>query len=1019
MIVRVPVLLWLSVLLFSGAQGQLQSKYPFDFKLYSTQQGLSHNYTYRCRQDGYGFLWITTLKGLNRFDGNRFVQYLHVPGDSSSLAENDLPALAIDAENRIWTGGKLGINMLDQTTRKVTRLVGQDWPADVTDIMYDSAGACMWVAHRGGITSIRAVGRPVVQQSVSIALDQPPTSIRHLPNGWVLLHVTRRASWAYHPQRRQLRRLEQYQWLTNTLVTSKNQVWLCGWGTGIHQLADTGLQAALSFYPQLDNHGIVCSDVAEAPALTGDTVLWLLGTNTGKMLYHRASQRIIHRFEYKPEWQLGTGVELHNSCYYAPNGTLWVCSWLGLEKIANYSNQFQKGELPALHTVQYNMLSGIQPHASRSGMLWVGIHGSGIALMDGSTGLIEKSWFRVSPLRNEDVYYGKRWIQSLYRDRNGVIWGGSYDGFVRIAGSDVSFVRLSDRNNKSLFGEYSLLDSTGWLWMSCWRGLVGYHPASGQKRVTEVVPLANHKREFPVLEGLATDTQGFKYVGGQFGLLRFKNGLEDSVRLHYLPGGRVERIIGLAVVRQHLVIGSESGLWLYHLGTGQARQVSAAWRPVHAHGMKADWLGNVWIYSAEGLVKYTPASGELSVFTTVDGIYAINSDWATLFHHNGEMYLGHRMAFSRWRPNGVGANSSVPLPMITNVAVNGEVLPLPPFQQQQWVARPLQQRWEFQFTAFEYQQADKLRFAWRLLGFDSSWQYSNNRELVFTNLKAGKYVLEVMAYNSSGLSAKRPARFTFEIPPPWWARPWARVLQVLLLLAAAWGVVKWRERRIVRRAAAENLQTRQLAEMQMATLRSQMNPHFIFNSLNSIQKFIWENKQDDASEYLSKFARLIRQILELSGRELISLRQELDLLKLYVELEHRRCNASFDYQIELADGIDADQLQLPPMLLQPFVENAIWHGLSPLKSRPGLLVIKAALTAQAVLQISIADNGIGRAEAARLKAASSLQRQSVGMQLTERRMQLLSTAMQRTIRYQIDDYFPNETESGTVVSIWL
>ncbi|MCU0335390.1 MAG: hypothetical protein MUF62_10155, partial [Chitinophagaceae bacterium] len=189
-----PVCVLLSA--FDGA-GQVLSKYPFQFRLYTTQQGLSHNYTYKCLQDGYGFLWISTLKGLNRFDGHRFVQYLHVPSDTASLAENDLPALAIDADNRIWTGGKLGINILDQTTRKVTRLVGQHWPADVRSLVYDSTRACMWVAHRGGITSIGATGQPQVQHSVPIALDQPPTSIRPLPNGWVLLHVTRRASWAY------------------------------------------------------------------------------------------------------------------------------------------------------------------------------------------------------------------------------------------------------------------------------------------------------------------------------------------------------------------------------------------------------------------------------------------------------------------------------------------------------------------------------------------------------------------------------------------------------------------------------------------------------------------------------------------------------------------------------------------------------------------------------------------------------------------------------------------------------
>ncbi|TAD83030.1 MAG: hypothetical protein EAY75_15505, partial [Bacteroidetes bacterium] len=753
-----------------------------------------------------------------------------------------------------------------------------------------------------------------------------------------------------------------------------------------------------------------------------DSLLWLIATNTGKMLYHKHKKTIVHRFAYTPEWQMGTGVELHNSAFYAPNGTLWVCSWMGLEKITNHTNQFQKGELAALHTIQYNMLSGIQPHERRPRMLWVSIHGSGIALMDGITGKIEKSWFRISPVKNEDLYYGKRWVQSLFRDKKGVIWGGSYDGFARIEKNDVAFISLLNGKNKSLYGEYSILDSLGWLWMTCWKGLIGYHTTTGEKKMVEVEPLAGHKKEFPLLEGLAVDDVGFKYMGGQYGLLRFKDGFSDTTRLTYLPKGGVERIIGLAVVGNWLVIGSESGLWQYHLKTGKSKQVSATWVPVHAHGMKSDWLGNVWVYCANGLLKYHPNSGGLAVFSTLDGIYAINKDWATLFSYNGYMYLGHRMAYTKWEPEIVGKNQSRPVVMIADISIQGKRLAFPPLKADAILpAMPFGvKNLLFNFTAFENIEPSEIEFEWRLKGYDTVWKKAGSeRNALFTSLPAGKYTFELRAFNSSGLVADYPVKVDFVVKRAWWQNPLLVIALLGALVYLVLMLVKKREKRIMDKANAEVALQKQIAGLQMATLRSQMNPHFIFNSLNSIQKFIWENKQDDASEYLSKFSKLVRSILELSREELVTLHHELDLLKLYISLEHRRCNGSFEYEIVVHDEVDALQSKLPPMLLQPFVENAIWHGLSPLKDRNGKLSIvikKAGLG----LLITIQDNGIGRVESAKIKAAKMVDKsKSMGMQLTEQRMHLLQTQLQRTVEYSVSDVQSDTGDAGTVVTLRL
>lgn len=368
-------------------------------------------------------------------------------------------------------------------------------------------------------------------------------------------------------------------------------------------------------------------------------------------------------------------------------------------------------------------------------------------------------------------------------------------------------------------------------------------------------PLAGHQKEFPLLEGFATDEAGFKYVGGQYGLLRLKAGFSDTTRLTYLPNGGVERIIGLAVVGNWLVIGSESGLWQYHLKTRKSKHISATWVPVHAHGMKSDWLGNVCVYCADGLVKYHPDSAELAVFSTLDGIYAINKDWATLFSYNGHMYLGHRMAYTKWKPDLAGKNHNRPVVIITDISVQGKRLAFPPLKEDTILpAMPFGvKNLLFSFTAFENVQPNEIEFEWGLKGYDTIWKKAGSeRNALFTSLPAGKYTFEIRALNSSRLVADHPVKVGFVVKQAWWQNP----LLVFALLGALvylmLTLIKKREKRIIDKANAEVAFQKQIGGLQMATLRSQMNPHFIFNSLNSIQKFIWENKQDNSSEYLNK-----------------------------------------------------------------------------------------------------------------------------------------------------------------------
>ncbi len=180
-----------------------------------------------------------------------------------------------------------------------------------------------------------------------------------------------------------------------------------------------------------------------------------------------------------------------------------------------------------------------------------------------------------------------------------------------------------------------------------------------------------------------------------------------------------------------------------------------------------------------------------------------------------------------------------------------------------------------------------------------------------------------------------------------------------------------------------------LVELELKALRAQMNPHFIFNCMNSINRLILEEKNEEAARLLTKFSRLIRLILEHSGKKKISLQQELDLLETYIHLEARRFDGSLDYQVHLEIDEDMEFIEIPSMILQPFVENAILHGLLPRTDKSGCLKLVIQQKEKSLL-CSIEDNGVGREKAKELKENSILSHKSMAMKVTESRLQLLN-----------------------------
>ena len=288
----------------------------------------------------------------------------------------------------------------------------------------------------------------------------------------------------------------------------------------------------------------------------------------------------------------------------------------------------------------------------------------------------------------------------------------------------------------------------------------------------------------------------------------------------------------------------------------------------------------------------------------------------------------------------------------------------------------------FDFSAIEFLFPERIRYTYKLDGVDETWNYTDNykRTITYSNLAPGKYSFRVKAQFHGDDMPGIEKSITIVIAPPFWETWWFRLLAIGFIAALLGTIVNYRIRQIRRKAWGEN----QLRDLEMKALKAQMNPHFIYNAMNSIQALVVAKKTEEASLYISKFGRLLRQVLNNSDKTLITLENELETLQLYIELEKLRMNMVVDYGIDINDEVDINGEMVPPLVFQPFVENALWHGLS---NKPGEKKLLIVINEQnGLLETIIEDNGIGRSKAAEIKKQDHRTDISRGIDITTKRL---------------------------------
>lgn len=419
--------------------------------------------------------------------------------------------------------------------------------------------------------------------------------------------------------------------------------------------------------------------------------------------------------------------------------------------------------------------------------------------------------------------------------------------------------------------------------------------------------------------------------------------------------------------------------------------------------------------SDEGVTRFDRSTKKISLMNRLDGLPS--NGILDIAASNDTLFIASVKGLVRYHYLTESINNCPPILNVQQVIIAGNEKEL----SIQYHLQAHENRLEIHFQSMAVRSQGTFQYAYRMLGIDSVWTYTTGSENVarFQAIRPGRYTFEVFALNEDGVASETTKKIDFTIESYYYQKWWFFLLIALFFTGLLSTTFLLRIRAIRRRnkivAEKEKAET-QLSQSQLETFRARMNPHFIFNTLNSIQEYILSNQKELAGEYLSLFATLMRKYLRHSQMELIALEAEIEALEIYLQLEFIRFDNVLNYKIEVSPAINEESMMIPSLLIQPFVENALKHGLLHRKSNRLLTVSFEGK--EEGFRCEIEDNGVGRKAARKINMMRHKEHQSYATSAIAQRIELLNNKGENKISVEtVDLYDENEQATGTKVII--
>ncbi|NNF34852.1 MAG: histidine kinase, partial [Saprospiraceae bacterium] len=969
-----PILVLLIIVIIWST---INSQNPYYFKkIFTTKDGLTHNYIVDICEDDQGFLWIATRRGISQFDGSSFnvidslrsaeiwdifhdtitskiwistsqkglikldpfnktfEQYFHDPSDSTSLKSDFHHRVTMrDNLGNLWHGyGVYGLSLINNEGKVLKDFIFNDKDKNtrnlnsVTNILPVHSDSTLWIITLGGVIKFNTIS-------------------------------------------------EEYLVFKNTDIVQKNQFWQSEIKDETIYLG-TYSQGAWTFdisTEQFDFISLLSEERSEDNP-NPEVVRNIFKDDLDDVFISRGNQ-CIKMEESKPTFFLSSSNKVTinhrdqwNRYYGMLNG--------GLAIFDPYINQQEIiYELPKVSDKIEVVVNDIFPINDEEvliaaygspGIYHINLNSNKIDIIPPSEGLGAHGYYHGSAIAKtqegkyiiaSDAYFYtwekgqpnlkklplKVWDKSIPRfksitvDNNGSIWAGSRIG--GLVNFDMEFgyqvfekIDNNKDSEKLTWIEDLFCDSGNNLWIRKGSGYSIYN--IDQEEGSDINYTKGNENSYYSIKDFDEDTLGRVWVLGEHGLgLTNPKNLKSGVIKNYDKNFHPELTFMVEMTR--------------------------------------DDKGCFWILKADGVIFFNPYNAEIKFYHSrlgVGGYRIEHIDKGTF-------------AFYKWERifiadlSSLATTDEVPKPYVKSIIVNN--LPVEVNKGSRSIFSHNQNNISITHGVQSYFIPDIDRVEYRLLGLEDIWHtHISNEIITYNNLKPGSYSYEVRASNTinqiTGTSA-----YEIKIKNPWWQTWWFRLLVLSIILGLIYLIYMINIKSIKREQAIET----RISQLQLKALQSQMNPHFVFNCLNTVDGYIATNEREKASAYLGSFSRLIRRSLQYSRKELVSLLKELELITNYVELERVRMENPFTYHLEIKNGSLVKDLRIPPLLIQPYVENAIRHGLSG-KGKDGLLTISDELKADRYY-LSIIDNGKGIVTD---KVVFSELKSSLGMQITQERI---------------------------------
>ncbi len=944
---------------------------------------MAQSQVYTMLEDSRSYIWMGTWGGgLSRFDGKTFQSFTSQNG----LVNNFILSLYEDHEQNIWIGTDNGLSKYNglQFENFLT-----DQELNVYDITQDSLQRYYLATNKGvycyadGNFEKHPHSKRLKDQKCYAALTDRKGQV------WI--------GGASGALRLKGDEFETYQLPFGNIFCleedQQGQIWMGTYNGGVYVYDGTQLS------PLNTDQGLA-SNLVQCIAEDADGLIWIGTQNKGVSIWNPSERS----FSYL---QKSNG--LVNNDVRSILQDRWGNHWLGTsgdgvskyfgQQFVHYdqSNGLVDDKVYAIcqdtaqqiwfatgtrgvsvmdqtgNIINYDQAMGFVNNKSKAifqdskGRMWFGTNRSGLAMYDGTS-------FRFLT-EAADGLIGKN-IKDIVEDTLGHIW-------VATAGAGITRIRAIEQDSMATVFDCQRyftgnglpnnrinqlhFDRQARLWFATGDRGIGYLDPQGK------IVSYGRKEGLPsnAIRSIEEDESGFLWIGtaGQ-GLCRvpiYADTFSVQHFNHKKSGLTSDNIYLLAFDQaQNLWVGNERGVDRVVLDV--ARNIKTIKAFSQADGFEGietcqnavmlDALGHLWFGTMNGLTQYIPGASKKNVIPPSLHIKQVRLFYEPIHEHE---------AYAKWAADWGSIKDSLSLPYYEN-------------------------HLSFEFLGINHANPEKVFYQWKLAGLETEYAplQAKNTEVMYPNLSPGNYTFYLKSCNEDGVFNDSPVKIAFTIRPPFWQTWWFYLSAGLVISSLIFGIFRSRLNRIRRKSKAdkERLEMeKNLLQLEQKALQLQMNPHFIFNALNSIQSLITKKDNQTARYQLAKFSKLMRAILENSRENNIPLEDEIQTLENYLAVEKFSRGNRFEYEFSVAEGLDPAHYLIPPMMIQPFVENAIIHGVAH-RLEQGKIELRFRQQ-NYMLICEVLDNGIGRAAAQKIKSQQAAQHKSTALQVTQERLDIL------------------------------